>query len=325
MPLAGTSPGPDEEELREWERRYLWGLVRGDDAGELAKFNGGVAIRNTFDGSPVATFKTVSGSSHFGRLAFLPDGERLAIGQFAGRALNARARSGEVLRDLAAQTLAGTNHFMTIQGTIQAARIKVWSQTDRKLLHQFQSKPGGPPQTSAAFASTGAIATGHGDGSVSLWETKTGVPVTNFPAHRRIVVGLAFSRDATLLATGGEEGLAKILDLVTFREIAALKGHLRSIHSLESSASGQRLATGGSGAESVKIWDLRTHQELMTLGGSSSLLRDLSFSPDGNVLAGRTDSGRLHLWRAPSWKEIERRNRGRGRFGCGFAALRSLR
>ena len=30
-----------------------------------------------------------------------------------------------------------------------------------------------------------------------------------------------------------------------------------------------------------------------------------SFAPDGNVLGSMNDHGLLHLWRAPSWEEIE--------------------
>jgi WD40 repeat protein/serine/threonine protein kinase len=246
---------------------------------------------------------------------FTPDNRQLLVGgqkgkvrvwDFARNALTEFDAGGE--DDVAAvHSLGGTNYFITVQGS----QIKMWSQTGRKLSYQYQLKPSGPAQTSVAFASTGAIATGHGDGSVSLSDSKTGVLITNFPAHRRIVVGLAFSADAKLLATGGEEGLAKLWDLATFREIAALKGHLKSIHSLTISASGRRLATGGSGAEAIKIWDLRTQQELMTLGGGSALLRALSFSPDGNVLVGRTETGRLHLWRAPSWNEIEEAEAGK--------------
>ncbi|PYJ93096.1 MAG: hypothetical protein DME23_26610 [Verrucomicrobia bacterium] len=40
--LARTRPEAGQEDLRGWEWRYLWGLTRGDDAAEIAHFNGGV-------------------------------------------------------------------------------------------------------------------------------------------------------------------------------------------------------------------------------------------------------------------------------------------
>src|SRR5205807_7117228 len=40
--LARTRPAAGQEDLRGWEWRYLWGLTRGDDIAEIARFNGGV-------------------------------------------------------------------------------------------------------------------------------------------------------------------------------------------------------------------------------------------------------------------------------------------
>jgi len=42
--LARTRPAAGQEDLRGWEWRYLWGLTRGDDLGEVvARFDGGVS------------------------------------------------------------------------------------------------------------------------------------------------------------------------------------------------------------------------------------------------------------------------------------------
>jgi len=69
------------------------------------------------------------------------------------------------------------------------------------------------------------------------------------------------------------------------------------------------LATGSGGAESVKLWDIHTHQELITLAGEGSLILALTFSPDGNkimgLIIGLNNELHLHIWRAPSWEEIK--------------------
>ena len=111
------------------------------------------------------------------------------------------------------------------------------------------------------------------------------------------------------MATGGEEGLAKLWDVATHREIVRLKGHLKSVHGIAISPDGERLATGGGGAEAIKLWDIQTHQELITLAGEGSLTMFLRFSPDGKkIIALNMDSNhelRVQIWRAPSWAQIE--------------------
>ena len=76
-------------------------------------------------------------------------------------------------------------------------------------------------------------------------------------------------------------------------------------HSVAFSPDGRRLATGGSSRDSVKLWDLATYRELVTLSAQGNLFWFASFSPDGNwIAAGSYFEGQLNLWRAPSWEEI---------------------
>jgi WD40 repeat protein len=56
-----------------------------------------------------------------------------------------------------------------------------------------------------------------------------------------------------------------------------------------------------SGREAVKLWDVATRQELLTLSGTGSSLTDARWSADGDViLAGPP----WQAWSAPSWAEI---------------------
>jgi WD40 repeat protein len=73
------------------------------------------------------------------------------------------------------------------------------------------------------------------------------------------------------------------------------------------------LATGGSSArDAVKLWDLGAHRELLSLRAEGRFFVDLAFSPDGDTLAATSLGGIAHLWRAPSWAEIEAAEKGKG-------------
>ena len=72
-------------------------------------------------------------------------------------------------------------------------------------------------------------------------------------------------------------------------------------HGIAFSADGRRLISTSGGREAVKLWDVGTRQELLTLGGTGSLLDAARWSADGDViLAGAP----WQAWRAPSWEEI---------------------
>ena len=73
----------------------------------------------------------------------------------------------------------------------------------------------------------------------------------------------------------------------------------------------QRLATGGVDRDALILWDVDTHQELLTLAAEGSVwLREITASPDGTIIAAiSSDDGNpvLHRWYAPSFEQIAQR------------------
>ena len=118
-----------------------------------------------------------------------------------------------------------------------------------------------------------------------------------------------FSADGKWLAAGSFEGFVRIWDAVTLEPVTEFHGFLQGVYSVTFSPENDRLVTGSDGKEAIKLWDVESHEELLTLEGQGSMFNVTAFSPDGAVLGSMnsTDSKRsiLHLWRAPSWAEIE--------------------
>ena len=121
----------------------------------------------------------------------------------------------------------------------------------------------------------------------------------------RQVASTTFSPDGKLLAAGSELGYAKLWDATTFQELSTIRGVLQGVHSVAFSPDSKRLAIGSNGIEAIKLWDVESRQELLTLEGEGSMFFRTAFSPDGNDLGSMSKAGDLHLWRAPSWVEIE--------------------
>lgn len=116
---------------------------------------------------------------------------------------------------------------------------------------------------------------------------------------------VAFSPDGRLVAAADWWSVARLWEAATLRDVAVFRRFLLGAHSLAFSPDGLRLAVTSSGQETAKLWDVESHQELLTLASGESRFIQARFSPNGNVLGAVSMEGHLHLWRAPSWAEIE--------------------
>jgi len=114
-----------------------------------------------------------------------------------------------------------------------------------------------------------------------------------------------YSNDGKLLAAATHRGFARIWDAATLQPVPDFGGFLQGVNSVAFSPDSHRLVTGSAGKEAIKLWDVESHEELLTLEGQGSMFGPSAFSPDGSVLGSMSGNGVLHLWRAPSWSRIE--------------------
>jgi len=166
------------------------------------------------------------------------------------------------------------------------------------------------------------LAFGGETGAVHWLNAETGeVLATNSDAHRLAARGTAFSADGTQAASVGADGRLAIWNPSSRELITAFKGHLMGGHCVAFSPDGRRLATSSVGREAVKLWDLLTYRELITLAGQGSSFHFVAFSPDGRWVAASNLEGQLHLWHAPSWAETETGKKQEGPDGQGRLPL----
>ena len=130
----------------------------------------------------------------------------------------------------------------------------------------------------------------------------------HIPLRQSPWISGAFSADERYFALASRLGEAGIWSTADWREVANYHGFLQAALSVAFSPDGTRLAVGSSSdKEAIKLWDTLSHQELLTLEGQGTEFLRTTFSPNGDILASRNNQGVLHLWRAPSWEEIRKR------------------
>jgi WD40 repeat protein len=143
-----------------------------------------------------------------------------------------------------------------------------------------------------------------GGKDMTVFALSNGSVRASIAAHKASTDVVAFSPDGALLASGSQEGLAKLWRVGSWQPVATLRGHLLGVHALTFSPDSRRLATGSSGNDAIKIWDLATRQEVLNLTGPGDLTFWLGFSPDGRTLLGLGTASGLRRWHAPLLREI---------------------
>ena len=137
-------------------------------------------------------------------------------------------------------------------------------------------------------------------------------PEITFTNHDAIVTGVYFSPDGRWLLSTSLDGSARRWDVAARRgQEPSLRGHLGGVWGGAVAPDGRRIATGSAFArDAVKLWDVATHRELLSLQTAGLYYFHLTFSPDGNTLAATSLNGIADLWHAPSWEEIEAAEKG---------------
>lgn len=202
------------------------------------------------------------------------------------------------------------------EGLVALCRVRAWRTTDWQVQKSWDFRAG----TSRFAVSPDGhyCAVGHFQGTVQLWSLLGGSQ-PDFLPFPRTIRGLAFSPDGQLLAASSDEGYVKIWETATltglreFRVHTSAREDATAAHELSFSPGGRRLAALGEGEEAVKLLDVATWRDLISLSLPGGSLREVFFSADGNRLTARSWRGDVLSWWVPSFEEIARRESQRAR------------
>jgi WD40 repeat protein len=108
---------------------------------------------------------------------------------------------------------------------------------------------------------------------------------------------VAFAPDGKTIAAGSMDGLARLWDADTGREILTLRGHTGTVGSIAFSPDGKTILTA-SYDRTARLWDVQTGQTIRILTGHTDAVYSVAFAGNDRTMATGSYDGTLRLWDA---------------------------
>jgi WD40 repeat protein len=264
-----------------------------DQAGE-------VRVWTSDAGELVATLGDIGRGAE--RVGFAPDGSRLLTTAADATVTVWNPRTGERLMSTASRYEGAFIDAAAVFG-LDGSRVayRMAALLDAATGDVVASlRPQGHVTCLAASPDGLTLATGLAIGAVNFADFATGRPGTRLLGHAGPVRAIAFSRDGTRIATGSEDGSARVWnachDPTSGATVCVFNGHESAVETVLFSPDGRRVVTA-SRDETVRIWDVESGQELCTLPAPRDFPRAVVLSPDGTLLVtAATAAGGLRIW-----------------------------
>lgn len=115
---------------------------------------------------------------------------------------------------------------------------------------------------------------------------------------------VAFSPDGSQLVSAGKDSSIKLWEARTGVELATLTGHSKRVASVAFNSDGSLLVSG-SEDHTIRLWDVRTRQAIRTLAGHTERVTGVAISPDGTRIASSSWDTFVRLWDTRTGRELQ--------------------
>ncbi|MBN2380757.1 WD40 repeat domain-containing protein [candidate division WOR-3 bacterium] len=155
------------------------------------------------------------------------------------------------------------------------------------------------PAMTLDFSTDGAfLAVGYGEGAIQIWDLEKRHRHAKFEEHKGVVTGVKFRPGSHLMYSIASDSFLYITNVEGGDSSSRMKQMYGSLSAIAFSPDGQYCATGGVDqlVKVWRVWKTPGNDSLTSVGWYQSDLdrvRDISFSPDGSLIAAVDQAGQI--------------------------------
>jgi WD40 repeat protein len=141
----------------------------------------------------------------------------------------------------------------------------------------------------------GKVASASQDGTVRIWDAKTGKTLRVLSANGMPVWAVAFSPDSRWVVSGGFDNTIHLWDLVSGGELRHFAGHTDYVRSVVFTPDGERLVSGGED-RTVRVWKVATGELLTKLKGHGHTVWSVAVAGDSKHAVSGSLDRTVRIW-----------------------------
>jgi WD40 repeat protein len=183
----------------------------------------------------------------------------------------------------------------TLATTWANGSVQLFDLTGRHPARQLAGHGAATP--AAEFSADGKHLVSVGRDSLAhVWSVASGERLATLRGHEHPIRALAATRDAGIIATGGDETRVMLWNGTTGQLRGKLSGeHTSFVNALAFRGDAQVLASGDAQGH-ILLWDVRAGRLIANLRGHANEVNAVAFAPAGGLLASADEEGQVLLW-----------------------------